>query len=582
MKKLILVLALLLSACLPVSPLLATPTAVLRVPAQYGTIQAAINAVKAGQEILVASGTYNEDLTLKTNGPITLQCEGSCTVNSGSARTLMTSGNVGYWVIDGFRFVSTFSGSSDPMTATVNFSYNYWGDGDTKERGNDGFVLRNCYVEGAVYFYGSDNLVENCELNGRGTYYNGLTERSQPSENNIFRNNVIHDYRERGGWSLQMTHDTLWRENTIYNIGSNSGIDCDGAGSAVYGCNLIGNVIHNVTGGVGGFLLENSFNSLVEGNTVYSSSGGIAAINYNKINSDGFRSDADYQGLVTNTIIKNNVFYNLSGAGLDCHAVRGNQFVNNTIYKGAGYGALSFQTYNGYACPVWIVKNNIVAQSPKTMFLVGNPEIDISNNFYDVFTATVYNSGNKTFAQWQALGHDVNSKVGNVLFVDPAIGDFRLQPDSPACGYGALPCIDGSATPTQTPTSTATQTLTFTPTNTPTRMPTATPTTIPTEMPQVSICVYVTWNRGLNLRPGATMHNYSIISDDGKFAVNISKGTLLRVEEVIENIEGRWAKFNPWAYFAMWLKSNNQTYAVPVECPSDVGKVKIQGVASGR
>ena len=152
------------------------------------TIQSMLDTASPGDEIHIPAGTYNEALVLRRSGtdgnPIVLIADGIVTVNSGSSRTLVTSGNVHDWVIDGFRFITSGSGTS--TSASINFSYDYWGDGHLFEKGNDRFTLRNCYVEGAVYFYGSDNLVENCELNGMGRWGNGLTERSQPSENNVF------------------------------------------------------------------------------------------------------------------------------------------------------------------------------------------------------------------------------------------------------------------------------------------------------------------------------------------------------------------------------------------------------------
>jgi hypothetical protein len=91
-----------------------------------GTIQAALNVAKAGETITVKNGTYNETLTLKTTGtasqPITLKCETplGCTVNSGSARSLVTydGRQIGYYIVDGFRFISTIANTgSDPNLA---------------------------------------------------------------------------------------------------------------------------------------------------------------------------------------------------------------------------------------------------------------------------------------------------------------------------------------------------------------------------------------------------------------------------------------------------------------------------------
>ena len=174
--------------------------------AAWRTIQKCLNSVRPGDTCLISAGTYNESLTIKTTGlsgsPITIKALGNVTVNSGGSKSLVTSGNMGYYTIDGLDFISSATGTSNTDTS-ISFAYGFWGDGHTAERGNDGFTLRNCYIEGSVYFYGSDNLVENCELNGKKKWQTGLIERSQPSENNIFRNNVIHDYTGRGGWSFR-------------------------------------------------------------------------------------------------------------------------------------------------------------------------------------------------------------------------------------------------------------------------------------------------------------------------------------------------------------------------------------------
>jgi hypothetical protein len=43
------------------------------------------------------------------------------------------------------------------------------------------------------------------------------------------------------------------------------------------------------------------------------------------------------------------------------------------------------------------------------------------------------------WAEWKRRGFDVNSAVGDPMFVDPEKDDYRLQPQSPAFDLGFVP-----------------------------------------------------------------------------------------------------------------------------------------------
>jgi hypothetical protein len=72
----------------------------------------------------------------------------------------------------------------------------------------------------------------------------------------------------------------------------------------------------------------------------------------------------------------------------------------------------------------------------------GNDGRDVcafNQNLYWITSGEPVLFGDKTFAQWQAAGHDKDSLPADPLFVDPEQCDFRLMPDSPAVKIGFEP-----------------------------------------------------------------------------------------------------------------------------------------------
>ena len=62
------------------------------------------------------------------------------------------------------------------------------------------------------------------------------------------------------------------------------------------------------------------------------------------------------------------------------------------------------------------------------------------NIFYNPnLTRDQLDFGGRSWAQWQAEGHDLHSLYVDPMFVDPANHDFRLRPDSPALKLGFQP-----------------------------------------------------------------------------------------------------------------------------------------------
>lgn len=515
MKKIIvfILVMIILAGCAPV-PSLVSVIKRVNVPGDYATISAALNAAQPGWQINVQPGTYNEALTLKTSGtadaPISLYCTTpkGCTINSGGAKTITAGGKaISYYTIDGFRLISTMtpSASASSFDASIDLQGPWVGYYD-KNGGNNGYSITNCYVEGAIRFYGHNNLVENCEFNGLSKrWQNGVSDAYGASHHNTYRNNYIYNYGNRGIWSMQVTEYILMESNRIVNSGKC--IDADGAGIPVYYHTIRGNTFESCNMGIE---LENAFESLVEGNLIKSGTKGIHVSGTGNGPDFFTENKIEYRHLDTHTIIRNNIIYAGTQEGVTSTAQTGLTFVNNTIYytsTPAGYySGLDLSTYyvtGTFPSNNWTVKNNVIIDSNAALINTGTSGLAISHNFYKPNARYIFKNTSvspsiftiNTFEQWQ---YNTASLTGDPLFksTDPSSPDFlRPSAGSPLCtggengGYmGAYPCA--ALTPTYTPLP-ASPTLTPTGTNTPvpntvTSQPTVTATKTVTVTPSVT------------------------------------------------------------------------------------------------
>ena len=359
----------------------------------WKTIQKCLNQVQPGWACQIMAGTYNESLALKTSGTasarITLKNYNNqtVTVNSGSSLTVYTSGNISYYTIDGLRLISTATASGQ-NDVSIDISKNVNNRDGYPNDGNNGFVLSNCYVEGAILIFGHNNVVENCEFNGKGTWYNGIHDRMAASHDNTYQNNMIHDYITRGVWTMQNTSNITIEGNTIYNV--ENGIDCDGAYVAVTNCVVRKNTIHD-THGVGlGMQLEDAFEAVVDSNKVYNTSRGIFISNYGVNSSDGWSAVQEYRNLATNMQITNNQISN-SSIGIFCYGALGITAVGNVI-SAASTDGIQLTHYDNYFCDNWVIKSNTISGS--------NMWVDASNTPHLASDYNIYSSGVKFY--WRA------------------------------------------------------------------------------------------------------------------------------------------------------------------------------------
>ena len=194
--------------------------------------------------------------------------------------------------------------------------------------------------------------------------------------------------------------------NHIHDVGQ--GMLSDVAG--IYTCSTPGsriryNRVHDVSrrdyGGWGIYPDQGSHDLLIQNNLVYRCQDGALFAHHNR-----------------NITAENNIFafnratqierYGIGGFELTCR--------RNLIYyqEGTAIGASGIENSGTNVC---VFDRNLYWNAP------GQPVL----------------FGDKSFAEWQAAGQDKNSLVADPLFVDPAQGDFRLRPGSPAAKIGFEP-----------------------------------------------------------------------------------------------------------------------------------------------
>jgi len=378
----------------------------------YTTIQSGINAANNGDTVLVAPGTYNENIDFK-----------------GKAITVTSSGGPAVTIIDG--------GSKGPA---VTFQ-----TGETSASTISGFTIQH-----------GGNYVPNSGIssNGNGDVY---LYNSAPT----ILNNVI---TLGGCWDIDSYYSApTIQNNTISATQDPNGTCSFGGGAAILvwgGLNgynaadinsgsIIGNTIENNVesgledaggnGGAGIAVWGGSpliMNNIIRDNASPGGSGG--AINF--VNSEGA------------VIAQNLIYGNSAGCGGGAIATDslGLYVFNNTIVDNVGVGTAGYsdctpiaQIYPspdayGTDNPSDVFINNIISGS--TSYPAVNcswfesPSLSSQPTFENNI---LYNAGGPFFGSYCV---DVSNQDGNIAadpqFVNPAAGDYQLKSTSPAIDSG--------------------------------------------------------------------------------------------------------------------------------------------------
>ncbi len=127
-------------------------------------------------------------------------------------------------------------------------------------------------------------------------------------------------------------------------------------------------------------------------------------------------------GSPKNNRVENNIFISSSGNQIDLQmgpGSLGNRFLRNIVY------------YRSQDAALLAVRSSTPAAIAESDYNVYFPAAGQP--------ITVRGLEGGTFADWKKLGFDQHSRIADPLFVDPAAGNFRLKPESPALELGFRP-----------------------------------------------------------------------------------------------------------------------------------------------
>ena len=397
---------------------------IIHVPGDYATIQLGLNAASTGDTVLVASGTYTENIFWPLVSSIKLFSE------TGAPSTVIDGGST--------NTVIYFSGMATYDTTTV----------------MRGFTIRNGYGNpngGGIYLTNSspkisNNIIENKSAteDGGGVY---CSDRSSPL---IIGNNIRADSAGYGGGGICADSSSpVIIQNSIKDNGADyagGGICCRNYSSPI----ITGDTINENSAGDGGGIYCGYYsNAQITNNTITNNSasngGGIHCYYSNPtITGNTISSDTAYYGggiycdegmpTITGNTINSNLAYSEGGGIYIYGDYPGAPITYNTITNNsAGYnggGILRFGSNSS------INHNTITSNSSNDgggISCDGSTGIIISNK---IISNTAYQNGGGINCNWYDDSHiKFNTIKGNNA---DSLGDGIY------CEEGSFPVVDSN------------------------------------------------------------------------------------------------------------------------------------------
>jgi hypothetical protein len=379
----------------------------------YTTIQSAINAANTGDTVLVAPGTYYENIDFK-----------------GKAITVTSSGGASVTTIDGGGLAPTVTFQSEELRTAVlsNLTITH---GGLSNPGSSQFVGAGISISNSaptiLNNIVTQNYCQNIEAYSsapliQGNIVSSSLNAAQCGVENTGGINIGAAYYSFGKALYPVVLGNTIENNTTGEVGDGggdggAGIWDDAAGNLVIEANIIRNNTTK-TGNGGAILTFNADNVTIFNNLVYGNASGCGGA----ITFEATGPASPYNYLIANNTIADNTA--TSGGGYsNCSQI--SQIYPNSF----SYGSSS---------PGTAIINNIISGSTTypaiTCALYQTPNESDQPTFQNNI---LYNAGGPFFASNCV---DVSGKYNNIAsdpqFVSPSTGDYHLKSTSPAIDSG--------------------------------------------------------------------------------------------------------------------------------------------------
>jgi len=412
--------------------------AIINVPADRSSIQAALNVAVAGDTVLLAPGTYHEKISFPAAGtperPITLTSSGGAAVTTISGASVAGANVV---LIDSKSHIRiTDLTIRDNTGVTDGSGIRVIGSlSDVEIRRNVVHEIRGNNAMGITVYATESVPIENLVIDGNEVY----DCDPAPSEALTLNGNVR-------AFAVTGNHVHDVDNIAIDFIGGETDIQPDPELVAREGV-CRGNLIERCGSGYsGGIYVDGGRDIVIENNTITGCDLGIEI-------------GAENAGIVAkNNVVRNNVVYRnrvvgivFGGYSRSVGRADSNVFRGNTLYKNAtdaadGVGELWVQYGDAN-----VVENNLIwsrggADAGLANSMIASFNASSGNTFgYNLYysedgaSAATFSMQGASFAglaAWQAGGYDPGALFGDPMCRDPQAADFHLTASSPAINAG--------------------------------------------------------------------------------------------------------------------------------------------------